>query len=81
MCQWPPRSYLDWREVAVPESTSVKEPIILKLAKHAVAIAVVVAAAGAPVAARAEVPSFNFTHVSVTNSVQASDASDAGRPR
>jgi hypothetical protein len=49
---------------------SVKEPVMLKLAKHAVAIVVVAAAAIAPVAARAEIPSFSYTHVVVTNTVQ-----------
>lgn len=43
---------------------------MLKLAKHAVAIVVVAAAAIAPVAARAEIPSFSYTHVVVTNTVQ-----------
>ena len=40
---------------------------MLKLAKHAVAIIVVVAAASAPVAAHAEVPSFSYTHLVVTH--------------
>jgi type VI protein secretion system component Hcp len=48
----------------------VKEPIMLKLAKHAVAIVVVVAAASAPVAAHAETLSLNYTHVAVTHTVQ-----------
>ena len=48
----------------------VKEPIMLKLAKHAVAIVVVVAAASAPVAANAETLSLNYTHVAVTHTVQ-----------
>lgn len=43
---------------------------MLKLAKHAVAIVVVVAAASAPVAAHAESPSLNFTHVELTHAVQ-----------
>ncbi len=43
---------------------------MLKLAKHAVAIVVVLAAASAPVAAHAEVPSFSFTHVVVTYTTQ-----------
>ena len=43
---------------------------MLKLAKHAVAIIVVVAAASAPVAAHADLPSFSYTHVVVTNTVQ-----------
>jgi hypothetical protein len=43
---------------------------MLKLAKHVVAIVVVAAAASAPVAAQAEAPSLNFTHVQVTHSVQ-----------
>ena len=48
----------------------VKETIMFKLAKHAVAIVVVVAAASAPVAAHAETLSFNYTHVAVTHTVQ-----------
>jgi hypothetical protein len=48
---------------------SVKEPIMLTLAKYAVAM-VVVAAATAPVAADAESPSLNFTHVEVSYTVQ-----------
>ena len=44
---------------------------MLNLAKHAVAVAGVVAAAAcAPVAAYAETPSFSYTHVVVTNTVQ-----------
>ena len=43
---------------------------MLKLAKHAVAIVVVLAAATAPVAAQAEVPSFNYTHVVLAYSTQ-----------
>jgi type VI protein secretion system component Hcp len=54
---------------------------MLKLAKHAVAIVVVVAAASAPVAAHAEVLSFNYTHVVVTHTVQNDDGSIAGQPR
>jgi hypothetical protein len=51
-------------------SPLIKEPIMLKLAKHAVAIVVVISAASAPVAAHAEAPSFNYTHVVVTHTVQ-----------
>jgi hypothetical protein len=51
-------------------SPLIKESIMLKLAKHAVAIAVVVAAASAPVAARAEAPSFNYNHLVVTHAIQ-----------
>jgi hypothetical protein len=72
---------LTCHEVAAPESTSVKEPIMLKLAKHAVAIAFVFAAASAPVAARADVVSFNFTHVAVTYSVQDDHAPVPVQPR
>ena len=43
---------------------------MLKLAKHAVAIIVVAAAASAPVAAHAETVSLNFTQLAVTHSVQ-----------
>jgi hypothetical protein len=49
---------------------SVKEPIMLKFAKRAVAMIVVVAAATAPVAAHAESPSLIFTHVEVSHTVQ-----------
>ncbi len=60
---------------------SVKERIMLKLAKHAIAIAVVVAAAAAPVAARAEMPTLSYTHVVVTHTVQDDRDSSAGQPR
>jgi hypothetical protein len=53
---------------------------MLKLAKHAVAVAVVVAAASAPVAAHAETPTLNFTHVVVTNTKQA-DVDPPAQPR
>ena len=43
---------------------------MLKLAKRAIAIVVVVAAASAPVAAHAETLSLNYTHVVVTHAVQ-----------
>lgn len=43
---------------------------MLKLAKHAVAIVVVIAAASVPVAARAEIPSFSYTKVVVTHTIQ-----------
>ena len=43
---------------------------MLKLAKHAIAVVVVAAAASAPVAARAESVSLNFTQVAVTHAVQ-----------
>jgi hypothetical protein len=43
---------------------------MFKLAKHFVAIVVVVAAASAPVVAHAETPSLSFTHVVVTNTAQ-----------
>ncbi len=59
----------------------VKEPIMLKLAKHAVAIVVVVAAASAPVAAHAESVSLNFTQVAFTHSVQDDRSSSAVQPR
>ena len=58
----------------------VKEPVMLKIAKHAVAIVVVAAAAIAPVAARAEMPSFTYTHVVVTNSVQDDKGSPPVKP-
>ena len=51
-------------------SPLIKEPIMLKLFKHAVAIVVVVAAASAPAAAQAESLSLNFTHVVVTSKIQ-----------
>ncbi len=54
---------------------------MLKLAKHAVAIVVVVLAAGAPVAAHAETPTFSYTHLSVTNTVQNDVSPTAGQPR
>jgi hypothetical protein len=60
---------------------SVKEPIMVKLAKHAVAIAVVIAAASAPVAAHAEIPSFSYTHLVVTHTVQDDKGSVAEQPR
>ena len=53
---------------------------MLKLAKHAVAIIVVVAAASAPVAAHAEVPSFSYTQVVVTHTIQA-DVDPPAQPR
>jgi hypothetical protein len=46
---------------------------MLKLAKHAVALVVVTAAASAPVAAQAESISFNYTRAVVTNAVQNTD--------
>jgi hypothetical protein len=57
----------------------IEEPMMLNLAKHAVAI-VVVAAASAPVAAHAEVPSFSYTHLVVTHNVQA-DVDPPAHPR
>ncbi len=54
---------------------------MLKLAKHAVAIVVVVAAASAPVAAHAESVSLNFTQVTLTHSVQDDRSSNAVQPR
>ena len=62
-------------------SHSVKEPIIFKLAKHAVAIVVVVAAASAPVAAHAEILSFSYTHVAVTHTIQNDVGSTDVQPR
>jgi hypothetical protein len=59
----------------------VKERIMLKLAKHAIAIAVVVAAATAPVAARAEMPTFSYTQLAVTHTVQDDRDSSAAQPR
>ena len=54
---------------------------MLKLAKHTIAVAVIVAAASAPVAAHAESLSLNFTHVAVTHSVQDDRSSTAVQPR
>jgi hypothetical protein len=54
---------------------------MLKLAKHAVAIVVVLAAASAPVAARAEMPTFSYTHVVVTHTVQDDRSSAVVPPR
>jgi type VI protein secretion system component Hcp len=59
---------------------SVKEPVMLKLARHAVAVVVVVAAVSAPVAAQAETVSLNFTHVAVTYTAQDRDGSSAVKP-
>jgi hypothetical protein len=53
---------------------------MLKVAKRAVAIVVVVTAACAPVAARAEAPSFSYTQIGVTHAVQ-DDRSIAVQPR
>jgi hypothetical protein len=66
---------------AAPESTSIKGAIMLKLVKHAVALAFVIAAAGAPVAAHADMVSLNFTHVVVTHSVQDEHSDVAVQPR
>jgi hypothetical protein len=49
--------------------------------KHAIAIAVVAAVASAPVAARAESLSFNFTQLAVTHTVQDDRSSTAVQPR
>ena len=54
---------------------------MLKLAKHAVAIVVVVAAASAPVAAQAETPSFSYTRVVLTNSIQNDGHQSAVQPK
>jgi hypothetical protein len=54
---------------------------MLKLAKHAVATAVVLAAFGAPVAAQAEMPSFSFKQVSVTSKAQVAIAPVAVQPQ
>jgi hypothetical protein len=54
---------------------------MLKLAKHAVAIVVVVAAASAPVAAHAEILSFSYTHVAVTHTIQNDVGSTDVQPR
>jgi hypothetical protein len=54
---------------------------MLKLARHAIAIAFVFAAASAPVAARADVVSLNFTHVAVTYSVQDDHGTVPVQPR
>ena len=59
----------------------VKEPVMLKLAKRAVAIVVVAAAAIAPVAARAEMPTFSYTHVVMTNTVQDDQSAPPVKPR
>ena len=53
---------------------------MLKLAKHAVAILVVAAAASAPVAAHAETPSFSFTQLEMTHSIQ-NQVEQPGQPR
>jgi type VI protein secretion system component Hcp len=54
---------------------------MLKLAKHAAVVVVLAAAASAPVAAQAETPSLNFTHVALTYTVQGNDGSTAMKPR
>jgi hypothetical protein len=54
---------------------------MLKLAKHAVAIVVVAAAASAPVAAHADLRSFSYTHVAVTNTIQNDVDATAVQPR
>ena len=54
---------------------------MLKLAKRAVAIVVVVAAVSAPVAAHAEIPSFSYTHVAVTHTIQNDVGSTDVQPR
>jgi type VI protein secretion system component Hcp len=59
----------------------VKEPIMLTLAKHAIAVVVVAAAASAPVAAHAESLSLNFTQVAVTHTVQDDRSPTGVQPR
>ena len=54
---------------------------MLKLAKHAIAVVVVAAAASAPVAARAESVSLNFTQVVLTHAVQDDRSSIGVQPR
>ncbi len=54
---------------------------MLKLAKHAIVVVVVAAAASAPVAARAELPSFSYTQLAVAHSVQDDRSSTAVPPR
>ena len=54
---------------------------MLKLAKHAVAVAAVVAAASAPAAAQAELPSFSYTRLAVTNTAQNVVAPPSEQPR
>ncbi len=54
---------------------------MLKLAKHAIAVVVVAAAASAPVAARAESVSLNFTQLAVTHAVQDDRSAIAVQPR
>jgi hypothetical protein len=51
---------------------------MLKVVKRAVALAFVFAAASAPVAAQAEVPSFSFTHLVVKSAVQFDQGTPAG---
>ena len=74
-------SYLDWAMKSQRSSPLIKEPIMLKLAKHTVAIVVVFAAASAPVAAQAETPSFSYTHVVLTNSIQNDGHQSAVQPK